>query len=106
MCICHACDNPSCVNVDHLFLGTDWDNKHDSVNKRRHARGAENGKAKLTDADVKRIRVDPRSHEAIAENYGVADSAISNIKNDKTWLNSCKSCSASAGLLKFHILQK
>jgi hypothetical protein len=37
--ICHSCDNPACVNPDHLWHGSSWDNQQDSITKRRKTLG-------------------------------------------------------------------
>jgi hypothetical protein len=54
--VCHRCDNPPCVNPSHLFLGTHVDNRKDCVAKGRQAKGENNGRAILTEAQVSEIR--------------------------------------------------
>jgi hypothetical protein len=54
--VLHKCDNPSCVNPDHLFLGTEADNAKDRDSKNRQAKGFKNGSAFLSDFEVKEIR--------------------------------------------------
>jgi hypothetical protein len=39
--VCHTCDNELCINPDHLWLGTNYENRQDSVCKKRHSHGKE-----------------------------------------------------------------
>lgn len=83
MVIMHICDNPPCVNPDHLKVGTKLDNNRDRIAKRRGKYGLERKNTKLSDQDVLDIRADPRPQVKIAEQYGVAPSHISRIKSGK-----------------------
>jgi hypothetical protein len=83
--VCHTCDNPPCVNPDHLFLGTNAENTADRHRKGRDARGTRNGLAKLTEAEVRAILADPRTQTAIARDYGVNPVTIHYIKVGRNW---------------------
>jgi len=86
MNICHKCDNPSCVNPHHLFLGTGKDNVHDMLNKRRDAIvGSKNNKAKLSEIDILKIRKSNKSTQKLMIEYGVSKSTINRVKAKKTW---------------------
>lgn len=55
--ICHRCDNPGCVNPNHLFLGTHLENMEDMREKQRTRRNLRHPHTKLSDDDVRAIRV-------------------------------------------------
>lgn len=86
--VLHRCDVPSCVNPDHLFLGTQADNMIDKAAKGRcHSMPNERHPMhKLTDEDVVEIRKARRegqTQDAIARRFNVARSCISLIVNHK-----------------------
>lgn len=82
--VCHACDNPSCVNPAHLSLCTRQENTDDMVARNRQARvrGEAHGQSKLSEKDVTKIR-DLRSTGvtvyAVAERFGINPSTVSKI---------------------------
>lgn len=76
--VLHRCDNPRCINPDHLFLGDNTANVADKVSKERQAK-------KMTRQDVLEIRADPRLHREIAADYGVSRSLVGFIKLRKSW---------------------
>lgn len=85
---CHTCDNPSCVNPEHLFSGTAKDNMDDMIAKGRQRnapKGELNGHAVLTQAQARAILGDARPYTAIAADYGVTPMTVSDIKNKHSW---------------------
>jgi DNA-binding CsgD family transcriptional regulator len=81
----HRCDNPPCVNPEHLEPGTHAQNMADMVARRRQPRGERRRNAKLTATQVHVIREDLRSARAIAEDFGVSADLIAQIKRGETW---------------------
>jgi hypothetical protein len=82
MHVCHTCDNPLCVNPDHLFLGTHRDNMHDCAVKGRV------GTAKLNPDRVRQIRLLRRngmSMQAIADRFEVSERAVEFVLKGVTW---------------------
>lgn len=104
MQVCHRCDNPACVNCDHLFLGTNEENTADRVSKGRSAagdrsgpalrpermpRGEAHGRAKLTNAAVIEIRrryaAGGTSQPKLAREFGVDHTVIGDIVRREKW---------------------
>lgn len=86
--VLHRCDNPACVNPDHLFIGTHADNMRDKTKKGR-AIGAHPGeshhKAKLTVEKVLKIRGDARNPTQMACEYNVDRKTICAVLSRKSW---------------------
>lgn len=106
ICVLHRCDNPACVRIDHLFIGTNADNVRDMEQKgrkvvargsdhglRKHPerapRGEVNGKAKLTTAQVLDIRsiysTDRISTASIGVRFGVSEETVRRIIIRESW---------------------
>ena len=79
-CVLHRCDQNDCVNIDHLYLGTYQDNHHDTMRDTN-----KNLKYQLTLEDVEQIRNSNEKIIDLASDYGVSNSTISAIRNNKTW---------------------
>jgi hypothetical protein len=92
MVVRHTCDNPPCVNPQHLLLGTQGDNVADRKNRGREGRheGILNGMAVLTEADIPGIRHRAACGERlrdIADEFGITPQAIWRVVHRKTWLH-------------------
>lgn len=103
--VCHTCDNPSCVNPSHLFLGNHTDNARDMLRKKRnnHQRGDQhfnrrhpelvrrgemspNVKLKTEQVvAIKRLLKEGLKQTEIAEMFGVKAATISSIKCGHNW---------------------
>lgn len=90
--VCHHCDNPSCVNPDHLFTGTVQDNVFDMMKKGRgiKAKGEQHGMVKLSEDDVVEIRRRVAAGEyenqtKLGKEFGVSNQLISRIASRGIW---------------------
>lgn len=88
--VLHACDNPRCINIDHLSLGTPLENARQKVERGRLRvqRGSTHGLAKLTESQVVEIKAAIANGEPlsrIAARYPVGVTAIRAIKTGNTW---------------------
>lgn len=79
--VCHHCDNPSCVNPAHLFLGTQNDNMQDKMKKGRHVSTRGRSNSGLLNEQTAAIRLDPRDSRVIAAEYDISRNYVYSIKN-------------------------
>jgi hypothetical protein len=81
MLVRHRCDNPPCVNPEHLEVGTPLENMMDAVQRNRHAHT-------LSEAQVREIKAklaDNHQMKPLAREYGVTRSTIRKIARGETW---------------------
>ncbi len=92
--ICHTCDNPKCVNPDHLFVGTSQDNHDDMTKKKRHTYGQRSATAKITEEQARQVLGMVGlgiKQNVIAKTFGLSQVQISRIKLGKRWKHLQKS---------------
>jgi hypothetical protein len=92
LCVLHRCDNPPCINPDHLFLGTYRDNNLDTLGKGRRgyngAPGERNSHSKLTPAQVYEIRRRGDAGErssTLASEFGIGWTSTDRIVKRLNW---------------------
>lgn len=87
--VMHTCDNPSCVNPDHLQLGTPKDNTHDMIAKGRQRVvapvGEKNGKSKLTAELAKYIKFSLSTNAELARELNLSPNCIRGVRTGRTW---------------------
>jgi hypothetical protein len=85
--ICHRCDNPVCVNPNHLYCGTGYTNNQDTINRGRGNRkqGSQCSWSKLDEKMVIEILKSQLPNRHFAFKYGVDASLISQIRSGRRW---------------------
>jgi len=94
MVVMHSCDNPSCVNPDHLSIGTQSQNIKEAIAKGRkvlpklsHPSGADHPCSKLTEENVIEIRSSPMMDTVYAKRFGVSPATVRRARIGMSWGN-------------------
>ena len=81
--VLHKCDNPPCINPDHLFLGTNGENCQDAGNKNRFPLNDKHHNTKLSIKEVEEIRSNSFTQKVLSDRYGVTQGTISRVRSGK-----------------------
>jgi len=88
LCVLHKCDNPCCVNPEHLYLGTRRQNNEEASRKGRTAKGETHYAAKLSNdtvIEMRRLYSDGHTQKALAQKYGIGQGLVSRVVRRKSW---------------------
>ena len=83
--VCHSCDNPPCINPDHLFVGDHATNHADRNKKGRQAKGSRHGRAKVTEEQVIQLRRDRPGERFAKEAFGLSRTQYYRIIRGEQW---------------------
>jgi hypothetical protein len=83
--VLHACDNPPCYRIEHLFLGTQADNIDDMVAKGRNNVGERNGRARLTEQAVRDLRAGKITPTEAAAMFDCTPTSARYAKRGASW---------------------
>jgi hypothetical protein len=86
MHILHSCDNPACVNPDHLRAGTVKENMQDrEARGRRDVRGEQIGTSKLTEKEAMFVKITDAPIKLLSEVFGISEGYLYRVRNGQSW---------------------
>lgn len=83
--VLHKCNNRDCINPEHLYVGTQQQNVQDQINAGTFVRGSKNGKARLTEEQVRAIRASTLSCRELATTHNYSYYGMWDILKGRSW---------------------
>ena len=83
----HKCDNPACINPDHLELGTPAENAEDASKRNRLGKRATERTSRLQENEVIEIFKSKERLKVLAQRFRVSIDTIKDIRYKRTWVS-------------------